>query len=343
MIGNYDSCYIGHSSNEEIRHNSASGGLVTQLLVFALEKGIVDGVITTRMNARRTREEIISASKSKYCPVPVNAAIRDIPRQKGRFAVVGLPCHIQGIRKAEIVNAKLKERIILHMGLFCSHTVSFSGTEMLLEKLGIKKKDVKQLNYRGNGWPGQLSITLSNEHQLTMGFFDYWRPLFAPYFFTPLRCLCCYDLANESADLSFGDAWLRSIMRRDKEGSSIVVSRSRIGEELLSRAKSEGVITLKRIDVGQIVRSQYSPLRLKKLGLRARMALLNSCNVRTPDHGKIMSSPNPFLYIVGLLQLFDAFVSQKKSIQNAITRTPFLCLRAWGTALYYLERLSYRL
>ena len=353
MIGNYDSCYIGYSNDEEIRHNSTSGGLVTQLLVFALEKGIIDGVATTRMNAKRplepepfiarTREEIVSASKSKYCPVPANVVIRDILRQKGRFAVVGLPCHIQGIRKAEILNTKLKERIILHMGLFCSHTVSFCGTEILLEKLGIGKQDVRQLNYRGNGWPGQLSIVLSNGHQLMMKYFDYWRPLFAPFFFTPLRCLSCCDLANELADLSFGDAWLKDIMKKDKEGTSIVISRSRIGDELLSKAKLESVITLGRIDMELVVTSQSGALRWKKLGLRARMALLDSFGVRTPDCGKIKNSANPFLYIIGLLQLFDAFISQNRVIRNAIGCTPFPCLRLWGTALYYLERLSYRL
>ena len=36
-IGNYIDCYIGHSENNEIRHNSSSGGLVTSLLTYAIE------------------------------------------------------------------------------------------------------------------------------------------------------------------------------------------------------------------------------------------------------------------------------------------------------------------
>jgi len=60
----------------------------------------------------RTKEEIIEASKSKYCPVPANIALKEIMDSKSgeKFAVVGLPCHIQGIRKFEEVNKILKEK-----------------------------------------------------------------------------------------------------------------------------------------------------------------------------------------------------------------------------------------
>ena len=35
LIGNYLNCYFGHATDYDIRYNSASGGLVTQLLIFA--------------------------------------------------------------------------------------------------------------------------------------------------------------------------------------------------------------------------------------------------------------------------------------------------------------------
>ncbi|MCK4734712.1 MAG: 4Fe-4S binding protein, partial [Methanophagales archaeon] len=88
LIGNHLNCYTGHSTNYDIRYNSASGGLITQLLIFALEEGIIDGALVTRMKKdsplepepfiARTREEIIEASKSKYCPVPANIALKEI-------------------------------------------------------------------------------------------------------------------------------------------------------------------------------------------------------------------------------------------------------------------------
>lgn len=75
LIGNYTNCYIGHATDYEIRYNSASGGLVTALLIFALEEGIIDGALVTKMSKQnplepevviaRTKEEIISAAGSK--------------------------------------------------------------------------------------------------------------------------------------------------------------------------------------------------------------------------------------------------------------------------------------
>ena len=101
LIGNYLNCYVGHSTHYDIRYNSASGGLITQLLIFALEEGLIDGALVTRMKKDKplepepfivsTREGVIEASKSKYCPVPANIALKEILNSKEgqKFAVVG--------------------------------------------------------------------------------------------------------------------------------------------------------------------------------------------------------------------------------------------------------------
>lgn len=49
LLGNYLNCYIGHATDYDIRYNSASGGLVTALLISALEEGIINGALVTRM------------------------------------------------------------------------------------------------------------------------------------------------------------------------------------------------------------------------------------------------------------------------------------------------------
>lgn len=351
LLGNYLGCYIGHSNDEYIRYNSSSGGMISHLLIFALEEGIIDGVLVVRMKKdkplepepfiARTREQIISASKSKYCPVPVNVALKEIVSHNGKFAVVGLPCHIHGIRKAEAVNKKLREKISLHLGLFCSHTVNFLGTEVLLKKFGIDTRAVSKLEYRGNGWPGNLSITLVNKQMVRPKHSDYrkewWNPLFSPFFFTPLRCMCCSDLTNELADLSFGDAWLREILKKDKMGTSVVISRSKIGEEILKRAELKGKITLNKINCEKVVESQWNPLCYKKVGLGSRMSILRSFGRVMPKYCGVKQIVNRSLYIVSLLQLFDTVVSSRKIALFILKNTPFQVLRAWSASLYYLE------
>jgi len=172
ILGNYLDCNVGHATDPDIRYQSASGGIVTGLLVYALEHGIIDGALVTRMSKdhplepepfiARTRDEIIEASRSKYCPVPTNTVIREILRSSEgeRFAVVGLPCHIHGIRKAESLNEKLKDKIVLHIGLFCSHNDTFWQTDYILKKLHVSKDSVRIIRYRGQGWPGSFAIEL---------------------------------------------------------------------------------------------------------------------------------------------------------------------------------------
>ena len=219
--GKYLSCYVGYSTDDKIRYNSTSGGLITQLLLFALENNIIDGVLTTKMRKdnpletepfiARTREEIIEASKSKYCPVAANICLTEILKEDGRFAVVGLPCHIHGIRKAEQLNKQLKKKIVLKLGLLCSHTVDFEGTKFIINKMGFSEDEITSIAYRGAGWPGSMRIKtksgVSSRLPLVGSWYAYWI-VFSSFFFTPMRCTMCPDQAAELADISFGDAWL---------------------------------------------------------------------------------------------------------------------------------------
>ncbi|MBM4027161.1 MAG: 4Fe-4S dicluster domain-containing protein [Planctomycetes bacterium] len=130
-LGRYLGCYVGHAMDEAARCRGASGGLVSTLLVFALEEGLIDGAIVTRMRAddpsqfepfiARTPEEILAAACSQYGPVATNTLLQEILAGDDRVAVVGLPCQIQGIRKAERRIPKLARQIRYRIGLACRH------------------------------------------------------------------------------------------------------------------------------------------------------------------------------------------------------------------------------
>jgi len=296
LIGNNLNCYIGYATDYKIRYNSASGGLVTQLLIFALEKGIINGALVTKMKddrplepetfIARTRKEIEEASKSKYCPVPVNAMLKEILKSKTeeKIAVVGLPCHIQGIRKAERINENLRKKIVLHFGLICNHTPSFFATEFLLKKMKVRKEEIKKLDYRDGGWPGGMSIVLKNNSKFFVPFWspNYWGIVFNSFFF-PERCTLCGDKACELADISFGDAWLPELAD-DRIGTSLIISRNMIGEEILKNAVAEGKIKLKKVSIDKVLQSQglYS---VKKL-LKARMFLFALLGKKTPIYNE---------------------------------------------------------
>jgi len=293
LIGNYLNCYIGHATDYDIRYNSASGGLVTQLLIFALEEGIIDGALVTGMKKdnplepepfiARTREEIIEASKSKYCPVPANIALKKIldSEEGEKFAVVGLPCHIHGIRKAEQTNKKLKEKIVLHFGIVCNHTPTFLATEFLFKKVKIKKDDVKKLDYRGEGWPGGMLITTKNGNKIFIPYFssNYWSIVFNSFFF-PMRCTLCNDKICELADVSFADAWLSELMKDNNAGISLIISRNKISEEILNKATLKEKIELKKVDKNVPLQSQG--LYSVKKRLKAHIRILRIFGKKNP-------------------------------------------------------------
>ena len=250
-LGSYLDCSIGYATDHDVRFSSTSGGLVTALLTFALEEGVIDGALVTRMSRdkplqpelfiARTKEEVVAAAKSKYCPVPVNVALKEILKADAgqRFAVVGLPCHIQGIRKAERVIKKLSGRVPLQFALVCSHSDSFNETAFLLRRYHVRKEDVTEISYRGHGWPGFLSIRTRDGAETAVPFHEYIRA-HAGFFFTPRRCTLCCDMSGRLADISFMDAWLPEVLAKDNVGTSIIVSRTDRGQALCRSAGLKG-------------------------------------------------------------------------------------------------------
>jgi coenzyme F420 hydrogenase subunit beta len=296
-VGRYLASYIGHATDDATRYRSSSGGLVPALLVFALGKGLIDGALVTRMRIdkplrpdpfiARTKEEILSATGSKYCPVAADVAVKEILRSPGRYAVVGLPCHIQGIRKAEQEVKELRERIRYRISVACSLDYSFLGTERLLRAYGIMPESVERIDYRGRGWPGTLCVRLTDETERTVPLAEYYRRL-GPY--SLRRCTLCSDMLGELSDLSCGDAWLPRVAQTDKVGTSFVLSRTAEGDELLENAASDEAVVLSDLDLPDLVASQGHAL-FKKRKLKARMRLFRLCGQRTPKYQQKLLEP----------------------------------------------------
>ena len=320
LVGHYRNCYTGYATDYDIRFNSTSGGLVTAILLFALERGLITGALVTRMSKSnpldvepfiaRTKDEIMEASKSKYCPVPANIALRKILESDDeKLGIVGLPCHIQGIRKAENINEELKQKIVLHIGLFCGRCPSFIGTEFLLRSADVEMSNVMSIDYRGGGWPGGTSIILKNG-----------RGLFIPYniawglisLFIPWRCTLCSDGACELSDISLADAWLPELSR-DKMGLSLIVNRSDIGERLLSMMASSSKIELRPIDASKITgRSHKSMLLFKKRGFIARMRIANLFGKNTPLYNQMRLCPTYHDYLSAIKLYLISSIVQKR-------------------------------
>jgi coenzyme F420 hydrogenase subunit beta len=321
LLGNHSRSYVGYSCDHNIRYSSGSGGLITQLLLFAMEEGMIDGALVTGMKQKqplevrpfiaRTPKELTDSARSKYCPVPANVALEEILREEGKYAVVGLPCHIHGLRKAEQSSKKLRDRIVLRLGVFCSHTDSLLETEYLLYRLGVRVEDVAKIDYRGKGWPGMLSIGLKSGGSIDVPFHD-WIKIHAYCLFSPSRCLLCCDHCAELADISFADAWLPEFVS-DNVGTSIAVARSAVGSEILHRAELKGKIDLREIEDIRVAESQKM-MRFKKNSIVVRFLLYRALRKKLPTYYTELLKPSFVDWPRSAIIFLNRYAAGKRSL-----------------------------
>jgi coenzyme F420 hydrogenase subunit beta len=339
LIGNYINIYTGYSSDDEIRYNSSSGGLITQLLVFALERGMINGALVTRMKKdkplepesfiARTSKEIISAMGSKYCPVPANIALQEIINSKDgeEFAVVGLPCHMNGIRKAEYYLKNLSDKIVLHLGIVCNHTPNYLATEFLLKTNNLNAKEIGELKYRGYGWPGSLRIHKTNGSKVLVPYFStkYAGIMFDAFFF-PERCTLCSDKICQLADITLADAWIQDLIKLDTPGYSLIVVRNEQGNKIIDAAMKCKVIELRNLNSKTVIESQKLDINCKRVNARILLACLIGHALPIPNRNTVQ--PGFADYCQAILFYFKNFISSKRYLWWIISAYCYLLVKA---------------
>jgi coenzyme F420 hydrogenase subunit beta len=351
LIGNAGSFYIGQTYDKELLLKSSTGGIITALLIHALRKGIIDGAIVARLSdssplepeiiVARTEKELRSSSGPLFCPVPINTKIKEVLNEDGRFAFVGLPCHIQGLRKAEMVNARLRKRVVLHIGHFCSHNVSFRGTGFLLRKLGIHEEDIAKIDYRAKRnltGLGGFSVKLRDGKEFFIKNQLYWSP-FGAFFFTPSYCMLCHDHTSEFADISVGNAWkLRDLLDQEHTRDAIVISRTKVGQEILKSAQSERRIKLIGIDRELAQRSQEEDLIFKKKSYGTRICILRRFGKNALPHSN--ETRNSLIsYLPLMLIHFNSTTFSSPSLERILVLIPFPIFRLYHLAIYGMLKL----
>lgn len=297
LVGRYLKCFTGHSNNEEIRYHCASGGMVSQFLIFLLEKGYIDGAVVTAFDPANellvqsyiahNREEVLKAKSSKYAPVSLHGMAQAIKQEGGnRYVIVGLPCHIHGFRKLESIDKKFREKIAGYFVIYCSSGRTFYLTEYVFKERHIRKENLTYFAYRDEGCLGSLvakqrrSIRVANSNSETSlynkdevykeKFQSYYHPLRS--FFIPRRCLFCIDHYGELGDVCFGDIHIKPYMD-DKVGVNSLIVRKKQWLDLLLQAYEEKCITLEEITVETLNASQM--MAYKKKGRNMRFITLN--------------------------------------------------------------------
>jgi len=270
MVGRYLQCYSGYSKDYDIRWHSASGGMVSQFLIWLLEKKYIDGAVVTKFDNSEplmvktiiatTKDDILKARSSKYGPVSMAGIATQIKNASGsHYVVVGLPCHIQGFRKLMTIDKRLREKIIGLFAIYCSSGRSFYLTEHVMKEKGIKRENLHYFAYRDEGCLGSM-VAISEKDVIKERFQSYYHPLRS--FFVPKRCLFCIDHYGELGDISFGDIHIKPYSD-DKVGVNSLIARSQYWKEKLEECKDDNVIQLDEISFETISSSQKMSFKKK--------------------------------------------------------------------------------
>lgn len=286
-IGRYLKNYIGHSNDANLRSKAASGGALSQFLIWLLETKKIDGALVTRFDKESpllvksfiacTKEEIISAKGSKYSPVSLNEGLAELKKtEHSRYVIVGLPCHIQGLRKQMTFDKSLRKKVIGLFSLFCSGTQTFNYTKYILSQCGGNVKDLQYLAYR-EGSPSGM-VAKGTNFDFFRDYSSYNVPLKSTFY--PKRCLLCVDMFGELADIAFGDIHIDD-PNVVETGIDALIVRNKYWQTLLQEAGESGAISLSEITVEQMLYKR-TMAKVKKNRNSAFVALLNKLHIPAP-------------------------------------------------------------
>lgn len=288
-IGRFEAAYVGAAAEADFRANGSSGGMVTWVAAELMRRGLVDGVAhvkpaqTPRGDApffaygiSRSEAELKAGAKSRYYPIEMSRMLDEIRRVPGRYAVVGVPCFIKAVRLLAREDPLLAERIAFTLGLFCGHMKSARMVESFAWQLGTDVRDVDAVDFRAkdpgrpaNWYTAHLRLKNGSERRQ-----DWWHLADGDWgagFFQYPACSFCDDVTAETADISFGDAWLEPYSS-DGRGTNVVVVRS----PTLAAVVAEGVaarrLDLAAVDADFVRRTQAAGFRQRREGLSLRLA-----------------------------------------------------------------------
>ena len=228
---------LARATNPEVHARGQDGGLVSAILLWALEHGYIDAALVSHLEGdgtswkavpavARTREEVMAAAGSRYT-YSANTIAYDQAVAGGaeRLALVGMSCQssvppVMAARKA----GKPARRLALNIGLLCSKTFDDAIFEDLFEaRYGVARRDIVKMNVKG---VMQLWTRDGGYHEV---------PLKECHAWTREGCKRCPDFAAEHADISTGgigafNDWTLTIVRTD------------LGREIIVKMLTDGTI-----------------------------------------------------------------------------------------------------
>lgn len=342
-LGPFTSVFAGRVNDDAYLDGSSSGGLTSWLLSQLIERKVIDGVISVGL-ARGTRDELFeytvqygeqskSERKSKYYATTLGAVLDQVCLSDARYAVVGVPCFIKAVRLLCLDNSALAARITFFVGLVCGHMKSQAFAESMAWQLGVPPEDLDAVDFRMKleGRPASEYAFAARSSRDAR-----WRlrpnkdligANWGHNFFQPEACNFCDDVVGETADISFGDAWLPRFVSNPR-GTNVVISRNSALDALLKDACARGEIDLFDLTPEEAIRSQAGGFRHRREGLSLRLADDRSAGLSVPRR-RVEPSEN-------VVSVRRARLLRQRRRMAALSHTAFAAARESGDIQDYL-------
>jgi spermidine/putrescine transport system permease protein len=240
--------------------------MISAVCLHLLETGQVDFVLHIKPDPRaplrsiahasRSREEIVAGASARYGPAAPLAGIRALLDRGERFAVVGKPCDISGLRNLARSDPRVDVLVPYKIAFLCAGVSSLRTSERIAGKYGLSPEDVAMLRYRGHGCPGPTRIVANDGRVFEQTYEATWSEELNQEI--QFRCKICPDAIGEQADIVCGDAWVGAdgYPYAEHEGWNVIVCRTGAGDHLLAEMESEGSIVVKPLRVRDLDRIQ---------------------------------------------------------------------------------------
>jgi coenzyme F420 hydrogenase subunit beta len=291
LTGHIETVRMGFSTNPEIRNIGASGGVLTQTLIYLLETKRVDAVIVARQGVgspekaraviARTREEIIAAAQSIYIPVSMLDILKTL-EPKTSYAITCLPDQSAALRMLQQKGWANARQIKYVLGPYTGTALYPAAIRCFLRSKRVKDDDkITSLNWRAGEWPGYLEIKTASGHVVRTPkvYYNFLIP-----FFVTQTSLQSMDFTNEFADLAVGDAWSPKYESQGG-GHSVVVTRTKEIEEIISGMQEKGLLELTDEEPLKALDMHGHMLDFKKRGSWLRNQWRRKLGLPAPDYG----------------------------------------------------------
>ena len=243
-LGTYKEAISARATDKKIQDVSQDGGIVSALLCYALDEGIIEGAVVAGTpdddwrpvpTVVTSSAEVIAAAGTKYSMSPTLSVLKEATRQYGleKLGVVATPCQTQGLRKAQAYpfTRFVADKVKLIIGIYCMENFPMASLDTFATaKLGFDSlTDATKMDIgKGKFW-------FSNDGE------DNGLAIKETHGYEQAGCNICNDYVAEWADVSTGSVG-------SPDGWSTVLTRTEDGNSVFKAAVSAGLIETKPMD-----------------------------------------------------------------------------------------------